>query len=157
MIVPAVLGVCALLVGLSATIAWGAGGGAGRGPVASEARELTVHESAHLHLTAHRHEVLVEEGYGSGTLSGKVILHVTLSYSNGSVTFTAYPPGGTISGRGEGSSYAKGNTAHFTGTASVTGGTGKYAHATARNVSVKGTLQRKTFAFFLELTGRLRY
>lgn len=121
------------------------------------ATELTVHETAHLHMVSHSHLSIVEEGNGSGTLSGRLTLHLMLSLTGGSVTFTAYPPGGTISGRGEGTSYAKGNTAYFTGTASITGGTGKYSHASAHNVQLHGSLQRHTFAFFVELSARLRY
>jgi hypothetical protein len=126
-------------------------------PIAIEARELSVHEVAHCHLVSHHREMLLEEGYGSGTLSGKLVMHITLAYTQGSVIFTAYPPGGTITGRGEGSSYARGNTAYFTGTASITSGTGRYAHASARGVKIRGTLQRKTFAFFVEVNARLRY
>jgi hypothetical protein len=126
-------------------------------PIAKEASELKVRESAHLHLVSHHHEVIVEEGHASGTLNGKLVIHLTLAYTHGSVTFTAYPPGGTIVGRGEGSSSARGTTAYFTGTASVTGGTGKYAHVSADNVQLRGTLQRETFAFFVEFTATLRY
>jgi hypothetical protein len=101
--------------------------------------------------------MLVEEGYGSGTLSGRLVMHLTLAYTQGSVIFTAYPPGGTIVGRGEGSSYAKGNTAYFTGTASISYGTGRYSHASASKVKIRGTLQRKTFAFFVEVNAQLHY
>ena len=118
---------------------------------------LIVHEKAHLHLVSHHNGIIVEEGHGSGTLNGKLVIHLTLAYTQGKVTFTAYPPGGTVIGRGEGSSEVNGSTAYFTGTASVTGGTGKYAHASARNVPLRGTLQRQTFAFFVEFTATLRY
>jgi hypothetical protein len=121
------------------------------------ATEMTVHETAHLHMLSHSHLSIIEEGYGSGTLSGRLTLHLMLSLTGGSVTFTAYPPGGTVSGRGEGTTYAKGNTAYFTGTASITSGTGKYKHASAHDVQLRGSLQRHTFAFFVELTARLRY
>lgn len=126
-------------------------------PIAVEARVLSVHETAHCHLVSHHREMLLEEGYGSGVLSGKLVIHLTLAYTQGSVIFTAYPPGGTIVGRGEGSSYAKGNTAYFTGTASINYGTGRYAHASASNVKIRGTLQRKTFAFFVEVNAKLYY
>ncbi len=126
-------------------------------PIAVEATELSVHETAHCHLVSHHREVLFEEGYGSGTLSGKLVIHLSLAYTQGSVAFTAYPPGGTITGSGEGSSYAKGNTAYFNGTASITRGTGKYAHASASDVKIRGTLQRKTFVFVVEVNAKLRY
>jgi hypothetical protein len=126
-------------------------------PTAVAARELTVRETANLHLVSHHRETIVEEGRGTGTLNGNLVVHLTLAYTQASVTFTAYPPGGTISGRGEGSTNGEGNTAHFTGTATIIGGTGKYAHASASDVRIQGTLQRRTFAFFIRVTAKLRY
>jgi hypothetical protein len=126
-------------------------------PIAVGARVLSLHETAHCHLVSHHREMLLEEGYGSGTLSGKLVIHLTLAYTQGSLVFTAYPPGGTIGGRGEGSSYAKGNTAYFTGTASIGYGTGRYSHVSASDVKIRGTLQRKTFAFFVEVNAKLHY
>jgi hypothetical protein len=147
----------ALVALLLTAVLTGGFSGASGAPIAKEARVLTVHETAHLHRVSHHNEVIVEEGHGSGTLNGKLVIHLTLAYTQGTVTFTAYPPGGTVIGRGEGSSYVNGSTAYFTGKASVTGGTGKYAHASAINVPLRGTLQRQTFAFFVEFTAKLHY
>jgi hypothetical protein len=129
-----------------------------RGPIAVAARELAFAERGHLHLVSHYHENIVEEGHGSGTLSGNITVQMTLAFSHASVTFTAYPSsGGTVVGRGEGTIYAEGHTANFTGNATITGGTGKYAHASGRNIRLRGTLQRKTYALYVQVEGKMRY
>jgi hypothetical protein len=125
-------------------------------PIATSARTLNLVETGSLHLVSHHREVLTEKGSGSGTLSGSIMVRLTLSYSEAAVSYTAYPPGGTIVGHGEGSIYAQGHTARFNGTASITGGTGKYAHASG-NVKLTGTLQRKTYAFTVRVEGKMRY
>jgi hypothetical protein len=127
-------------------------------PIAVAARELTLYESGNLHLVSHTHEQIVEAGHGTGTLSGHITVRMTLAFSHASVSFTAYPSnGGTVVGHGEGTIYAGGKNAHFTGSATIAGGTGKYAHASGRNIHLEGTLQRHTFALYVKVEGKLRY
>jgi hypothetical protein len=127
-------------------------------PAAVAARELTLRESGSLHLVSHHHEQIVEVGHGTGTLGGSITVRLTLVGSQASISFTAYPSnGGTVVGHGEGSIYAGGHTAHFIGNAAITGGTGKYAHASGRNIRLEGTLQRKTFALYVKVEGKMRY
>lgn len=127
-------------------------------PVAVAARELMLRESGNLHLVSHHHEQIVETGHGTGTLSGSITVNMTLAFSHASVSFTAYPSvGGTVVGRGEGTIYAGGKNAHFTGSATITGGTGKYAHASGRGIHLEGTLQRHTFALYVKVEGKMRY
>jgi hypothetical protein len=126
--------------------------------VAVAASELNFVETGHLHLVSHHKELIVEEGHGTGTLSGNITVKMTLAYSQASLSFTAYPSsGGTVIGRGEGSIYAEGHSAAFTGNAAITGGTGKYAHASGHHVRLSGTLQRKTFALYVRVEGKMRY
>jgi hypothetical protein len=127
-------------------------------PVAVAARELTISESGNLHLVSHHHEQIVETGHGTGTLSGSITVNMTLAFSHASISFTAYPStGGSVVGRGEGTIYAGGKNAHFTGSATITGGTGKYAHASGRGIHLEGTLQRHTFALAVKVEGKMRY
>ncbi len=127
-------------------------------PTAVAAGELAINESGNLHLVSHHHEQIVEQGHGTGTLSGSITVKMTLTTTQASVSFTAYPStGGTVVGHGEGSIYAGGHTASFTGNATITGGTGKYAHASGKNIHLKGTLQRKTFALYVQVEGKIRY
>jgi hypothetical protein len=127
-------------------------------PIAVAARELTLHETGNLHLVSHYHEQIVETGHGTGTLSGSITVKMTLAFSHASVTFIAYPSsGGTVAGYGEGTIYAGGKTAHFTGNATISGGSGRYAHASGRNIHLEGTLQRHTFALYVKVEGKMRY
>lgn len=127
-------------------------------PVAVAARELTLYESGNLHLVSHNHEQIVETGHGTGTLSGSITVRMTLAFSHASISFTAYPShGGTVVGHGEGTIYAGGKNAHFTGSATITGGSGKYAHASGQNIHLEGTLQRHTFALYVKVKGKMRY
>ena len=115
-------------------------------------------ETGNLHLVSHHHEQIVETGRGTGTLSGSITVKLTLAFSHASATFTAYPSnGGTVVGDGEGTIYAGGNNAHFTGSATITGGSGRYAHASGRNIRLEGTLQRHTFALYMKVEGKIRY
>jgi hypothetical protein len=100
----------------------------------------------------------VETGHGTGTLSGSITVKMTLAFSQAAISFTAYPStGGTVVGHGEGKLYAGGHVADFTGSATITGGTGKYAHASGKNIRLEGTLQRKTFALYVNVEGKMRY
>ncbi len=129
-----------------------------RGPVASAAsHEVLLREKGQLHLVSHHNEVLQEQGNGTGTLNGHITVQLTLAYTQASVKFTAYTSRGTIVGTGEGSTYAAGPLAHFKGTANITGGTGKYAHASAHGIKLKGTLVKKTYSFTVEVEGKMRY
>lgn len=130
----------------------------GRGPIAAAAaHEVTLHEKGQLHLISHHNEVLQEQGSGTGTLSGHITVQLTLAYTQASLKFTAYTSGGTIVGTGEGSTYAAGPVAHFTGTANITGGSGKYAHASGNGIKLKGTLVKRTYSFTVEVEGKMRY
>jgi hypothetical protein len=127
-------------------------------PIAAAARELTLRETGNLHIVSHKHEQIVETGHGTGTLSGSITVKMTLAFSRASVTFTAYPSnGGTVVGYGEGTIYAGGQNAHFTGNATISGGSGRYAHASGRNIRLEGTLQRHTFALYVKVEGKMRY
>jgi hypothetical protein len=144
-------------VSLAADHTLGIGGHHGSPTAVSAARELNLHETGRLHLVSHHNEVLVEQGSGSGTLNGHITVRLTLAYTQAAVSFTAYTSGGTIVGTGEGSTYAEGHVAHFKGTATITGGTGKYAHASAHNIKLRGTLVKKTYTFSVEVEGKMRY
>jgi hypothetical protein len=127
-------------------------------PIAVAAQEVTLHETGTLHLVSHHHEQIVESGHGTGTLSGSITVKMTLAFSQATVSFTAYPSnGGTVVGNGEGKLYAGGQVAKFTGAATITGGTGRYSHASGRDIHLEGTLQRKTFTLYVKVEGKMRY
>jgi hypothetical protein len=121
------------------------------GPAHSE--RLTL--SAHLHYVDARGSYLIEEGQASGPLAGvvKARLRVTASISG---SFTFYPRGGSISGRGVGTLHESGTYASFGGTVTVLGGTGLYSHAHGGG-GLYGVYDRATLGVTLQTTGSLSY
>ncbi len=110
-----------------------------------------------MHLVSHSHDIVVEEGRVSGTLSGTMVVHLTLAYTEASITFTGRTSDGTLSGQGSGSYYIANKLAHFTGSLVITHGTGKYAHARATGLHITGTLTRSNYSFSAQLSGRMSY
>jgi hypothetical protein len=111
--------------------------------------------SAHLHYVDARGSYLIEEGQASGPLAGivKARLRVTADISG---SFTFYPRGGSISGRGVAALHESGAYASFGGTVSVLGGTGLYAHAHGKG-KLYGVYDRKTLGVTIQTTGSLLY
>ncbi len=150
------------LAGLTAaatTTAQAPGGGERRqaNPTATTARVLALHETGYLQLASHQGaQTLNERGRVSGTLTGLLAIQITLSYTQAAVSFTAYPKDGTLSGRGLESYYVSGNTGHFNGTMAVTGGSGRYRHASAASLRIAGTLRRKHYELSVIVTGNMK-
>jgi hypothetical protein len=129
-------------------------------PVAADsahaARTIQVSETAHLHLTSHHGITLNLEGSASGTISGRIYIHLQLR-SGGRVfaEVNIYPRGGSLSGNGTASYRVAGAYADFDGTFAVTRGTGKWAHARASGMRFAGSIQRRTDATSVTLSGKL--
>lgn len=123
------------------------------------ARTLYVNETSHLSLVSHHGtQVLNEHGSSSGAPGGALTIHVDIAYTQATITFTAYPSGGTLSGQGEATYYAEGPLAHFTGNVKVTHGSGRYAHASASNLKIEGKLERnRNYALYVRVTGQMHY
>jgi hypothetical protein len=153
----AIAGVGALGASATRAVAASSSHGPQGSYTATAARQISVNETSHLRLvTHHGTQVLNEQGSSSGTPGGSLNVHISISYTQATISFTAYPSGGTLSGRGEASFYARGAIAHFQGTVSVTHGTGKYSHASARSLHIEGTLEReRNYALNLKVTGSM--
>jgi len=110
---------------------------------------------ARLHYVDARGSYLFEEGPASGPLAGlvKARLRVTADISG---SFTFYPGGGSISGRGVGRLHESGTYASFGGTVTVIGGTGRYSHAHGGG-GLYGVYDRKTLGVTIQTTGSLSY
>jgi hypothetical protein len=121
------------------------------GAASSERLTLT----AHLHYVDAKGSYLVEEGPASGPLAGfvKAKLRVTADISG---SFTFYPRGGSISGRGVATLHESGIYASFGGTVTVLGGTGRYSHAHGEG-GLYGVYDRKTLGVTIQTTGSLSY
>jgi hypothetical protein len=120
---------------------------------ASRVERLTI--TAHLRYVDARGSYLIEEGEASGPLAGlvKARMRVTADISG---SFTFYPHGGSISGRGVGALHESGVYASFGGTVKVLGGTGRYSHAHGEG-GLYGVYNRKTLGLTIQTTGNLSY
>jgi hypothetical protein len=133
----------ALSLALSiAALPFAAANVAAAGPRATAARTVSLDETGHLHLTSKHNFTLNEEGSASGTATGRIYVHLTVtSSSRVSAEVNIYPHGGSISGRGSGSFHRSGATASFSGSMSIAGGTGSYAHIHGSGLSFSGTIE----------------
>jgi hypothetical protein len=123
--------------------------------LALTARTVSLDENGDLHLTSKQGFTLNEQGPASGTITGTIHVHLKI-VSSGSVTaeVSIYPRGGSISGIGT-ASYKRGTTtASFSGTLSISHGTGSYANAHGSGLSFSGTIQRSNDAIAAHVNGR---
>lgn len=137
--------------------AHGSAGGAGESieRPAHAARTLDGTDTAHLHLVHQKEAVLFEEGAAGGALPGRMKATLTVG-STFRGTCTIYTSQGSITGRGTARPHGTGRYQSFSGTLSVTGGTGLYRHVHG-NTGLYGTFDRRTFALVVQTKGRLSY
>jgi hypothetical protein len=144
------LTVCCALVALGA-------GGSATGDAASDARvahALRVTDTAHMHRVTCACDEILEEGRAQGSLSGSVRAYVNVGAPI-VFRFTITVRGvGSISGQGSGK--PKGNPAEpsFSGTMTVTRGTGRFRNAHGKG-GFYGTINRATDAAVMQTTGTL--
>jgi hypothetical protein len=146
----------ALVGALLAAIA-PSGAGAQSPAVAHSSRTLNVTDTGRLHYNARESEgaTLVEEGSAKGALPGRMKAHLTIEASF-TGNFVLYTNGGSIKGHGSAKPSGSGRYESFRGSLTVTGGTGRYAHAHGQ-AGLYGVFDRKTYALTVQTTGRLSY
>lgn len=123
-------------------------------PTARAARTFSLNESGSLHMTSKHDFTLNEQGSASGTIAGTIYVHLTVtSTSRVTAEVNIYPRGGSITGYGS-AGYHRGSTiATFSGSASISGGTGGYGHAHGSGLSFSGTIARSNDAITVRLSG----
>jgi hypothetical protein len=126
-------------------------------PVAAAARAISLSETAHLHLTSKDGFTLNEAGSTSGTIGGAMYIHLHVANNRGGVTaeVNIYPRGGSLTGFGSASYQVQGAAAVFSGTLSIKRGTGTYANARASQLRFTGSIQRRSDAVAVRLSGPL--
>ncbi len=113
--------------------------------------------TASLHLVGRPERVLTEQGTISGSVSGSVSARcVSISSTSGTATFTIYTKGGSFSGKAATRGHVEGASVPFAGTATITGGTGIWAHASGSSLHYSGVMDRQNFRITEHLTGSLR-
>jgi hypothetical protein len=125
-----------------------------RATVANGARALSLNENGSLHLTSKSGFTLNEQGLASGTVKGKIYVHLSIvSSSRVTAELSIYPSGGSITARGGASYHEESTSAHFSGSISIDRGTGSYAHARGSGLSFSGNIQRSNDAVTVHVAG----
>jgi hypothetical protein len=128
------------------------------GASARIARVLSVRDEGHLHFTRSSGSQIIDEGFMSGTLHGSTRVHFTYSGEpTVSARFTVYGSGWSMSGYASGrlNNPSSANPS-FRGSLTLTGGSGRYAHAHGSG-EMFGVFNRRTYGLIVQAIGRLHY
>ncbi len=142
---------CVLCVAAPAWASRGAG-------AARSARVLSVRDEGHLHYVHSYGEEIIDEGRASGTLPGSVRVHFTY---DGEPTvgakFEISGSGWSVRGHGSGRlSNPNSTTPSFRGSLTLSGGSGRYAHAHGSG-EMFGVYNRRSYALAVKTIGSLDY
>jgi hypothetical protein len=147
----------ALALGAVAVV-FGTGAAGAAAPHARAARTLNLSDSANLHLQNKHGIELKEGGTAKGTLGGPLYLQLKVTSTRSvSAKVQVYPKGGSISGSAKASYRVAGSTASFSGTMSITSGSGTYSKAKASALSFSGTIRRSNDAVTVHVSGKMSY
>jgi hypothetical protein len=125
-------------------------------PAAKAARTISLNETGHLTLKSHHGFTLNEEGTTSGTISGKIYIHLhVVSTNHVTAEVNIYPKGSSLTGVASASYHPSGAIATFSGTMSVVRGTGHYNGAHGSGLSFSGTIKRSNDAVTVHVSGRI--
>jgi hypothetical protein len=124
---------------------------------ATTARAMPINLRTSLSLIGRPGRVINEKGPCSGTFSGQVYTHFTaVATYSGVATLTIYPSsGGSINGRATTRGYIVGAVINVTGTMSITGGTGRWAHASAHGLRFRGSVNRQNLHAITYMSGSI--
>lgn len=123
---------------------------------ARAAGTISLNDSGRLHLTSHHSFTLNEQGSASGTISGTIYIHLNVVSTNRvTAEVSIYPSGGSLTGSANASYRPAGAVATFSGTMSVTRGTGHYNGAHGSGLAFSGTIQRSNDAVTVRVSGRM--
>ncbi len=150
------LAVGGTLAAAAGTMALAVGVTGASGSPAHAAKTITLNDSGHLHKTSSKGFNLYESGQATGSIGGTVTLSLdVVSTTHVKAELTVHARGGTMTGTASGSYHNLGATASFTGTLSITHGTGSYSHAHGSGISFSGTIQRASGAVTVRVDGSL--
>jgi hypothetical protein len=111
--------------------------------LATAARTVIVDDTGYLRRTHASGDIIDEAGKISGTLPGTATVRLNVGPETITASFTIKPHGGgSISGTGRAKIGSAGRYTSFAGTLSVTGGTGRFAHARGAG-KLYGVIERR--------------
>jgi hypothetical protein len=123
---------------------------------AREAGGTYIKEYANLHRTGKHGFKIYEQGYANGTIKGNIYLELDVVATNRvTAKVSVSPKGGSISGSGSAAYHVHGAYAEFSGSLSITGGSGGYKGAHGSNLKFSGRIVRASDAVSVALSGTL--
>jgi hypothetical protein len=145
------LGACAAIV---AVLGAAVTSSAPAEPAARTARTVPVTEHVALTLVKKTGTNFQHKGRATGTVAGTVTSRIKLTSLSIAGTVTVRAKGGTLQLKVRGTARSGGLRSKFDGTATMTGGTGRYAGARGKG-TFTGVVNRRTWAATLDARGSL--
>jgi hypothetical protein len=124
----------------------------------ASAATLNVRDESNLRFVKSSGSTLIDEGHATGTIPGKVRARFVYNGNpNVSAQITIYGAHGTIQVRASGwlSSPTNPNPS-FSGTLTITGGSGRYSHAHGSG-KMYGVFHRRSYGLIVQTLGTLHY
>ncbi len=137
-----------------ATLGFTSVAGAPAAPTADIARTVPVTEHVALTLVKKSGTDFQHKGRATGTVTGSVTSRIALTSLSITGTVTVRAKGGTLQLKVRGTARSGGLRSTFDGTATMTGGTGRYADARGKG-TFTGVVNRRTWAATLDARGLL--
>jgi len=127
-------------------------------PIAVATKVMSLSLTTTLRLVGRPGHVDYAKGNVTGNFAGTTsVRFVAIGSTGGEATFTIYPTsGGSLIGRSVTHGHVVGPTAYFSGTASITGGTGRWAHAHGTGLGYSGSLDRQNYHSTSVMHGSIR-
>ncbi len=156
---PGRMGAALAITALGAAAAVGTGAAGAAGPQAKAARSMSINDSANLRLNNHKGVELKESGTAKGNLPGSIYIQLRLASSHDvTAKIQVYPSGGSVSASASASyRVVTSSSASFSGSLTITGGSGRYSKAKGSHLSFSGTVHRPSDSVSVHVSGPMSY
>lgn len=122
---------------------------------ATEAKAVSLVETAQLKFAHEDGAALVEHGYAAGTYNAPVTAILTIHPTYVTAVVTIFPRGGSITGSARANYIVKNSTGYYGGDFAITRGTGSFRHVSGKALGISGTINRYTFDMTVKAHGRV--